>query len=257
MESFLYQQMWEHEERHWWFRVRREILKAVVCKWAAPGARVLDAGSGTGFIAEALRAEYRMALVDRAPEALRYCLNRKLPGACATFQKLPYRDGIFDLVGCFDVLYHRAAGPLDATLDEIHRVLKPGGVLVATEPAYQWLFGEADVLDHARERFTARQLSHHFRGAGFTIRQQGYFNTMLAPMIVAVRMFRRLWLWLWPGAEPSSEFGHVSEPLNRWLGQAFALEKRRVLRGGYPFGTSVLCVAQKPLTGPIGGEEPR
>ena len=42
--------------------------------------------------------------------------------------------------------------------------------------------------------------------------------------------------------------------LNRWLGRAFAFETPRVLRGGYPFGTSVLCVAQKAGAGSIGGE---
>ena len=253
METFIYERMWQHEGSHWWFQARREILTGVARKWASPGARILDAGCGTGFIAEALHADYRVTLIDSAREALHFCLKRQLPAACASLQQLPFASGFFDLVGCFDVLYHREARPLAATLAEIHRVLKPGGVIVVAEPAHQWLFGEADVLDHAAERFTAFQLSRHLRAADFAVRREGYFNTLLAPAIVALRLLRRMWLRLWPTAEPSSEFGHVPKPLNEALRRVFLFEKARVLRGGYPFGVSVICVAQKGQQAPVDG----
>ena len=43
--------------------------------------------------------------------------------------KIPYRNGFFDLVICNQVLEH--VDDLDGVLDEIHRVLKPGGALLA------------------------------------------------------------------------------------------------------------------------------
>jgi SAM-dependent methyltransferase len=249
MESFIYERMWLHEERHWWFRARREIVTALVREWAPAGGRILDAGCGTGFIAQALRAEYRVAVMDAAPEAVRLCAKRELPAARAALAQLPYASSTFDLVGCFDVLYHRAAWPLENTLGEIHRVLKSGGVLVAVEPAYQWLFGEADLLDHAQERFTSAGLSEHLRTAGFSVRKAGYFNTYLAPAIVVMRLLRRIWLRVWPWSKPSTEFGATPEPLNRLLEATLGAEKSRVVAGGYPFGVSVICVAQKKGSG--------
>ncbi len=135
------------------------------------------------------------------------------------------------------------------TLREIHRVLKPEGVLVTAEPAYQWLFGEADVLDHARERFTAAGLAGHLREAGFSVRKARYFNTYLAPAIIGMRVLRRIWLRVSPWSKPSTEFGATVWPLNRLLEATFCAEKSRVVQGGYPFGTSVICVAQKGTRG--------
>ena len=245
MESFIYERMRKYEESHWWFLARREILAAVVHNWAPAGARILDAGCGTGFIAQALRGVYRVAVMDAAPEAVRFSAKRDLPATQASLLHLPYASETFDLVGCFDVLYHRAAWPLVTTLREIRRVLQPEGVLVTAEPAYPWLFGEADVLDHARERFTAAGLARHLREAGFTVRKAGYFNTYLAPAIIGMRLLRRIWLRVSPSAEPSTEFGSTSEPLNRLLEATLGAEKSRVVKGGYPFGVSVICVAQK------------
>lgn len=245
VESFIYERMRTYEESHWWFRARREILVAVVQNWAPAGARILDAGCGTGFIAQALRDEYRVAVVDAAPEAVDFSAKRGLPAARASLAQLPYAANTFDLVGCFDVLYHRAASPLVTTLKEIHRVLRPEGVLVTTEPAYQWLFGEADVLDHARERFTAARLADRLREAGFTVRKAGYFNSYLAPAIIGMRLLRRSWLRVWPWSKPSPEFGVTPQPLNRLFEATLCAEKSRVVRGGYPFGVSVICVAQR------------
>ena len=101
------------------------------------------------------------------------------------------------------------------------------------------------MLDHAEERFTSAGLSGRLRDAGFTVRKAGYFNTYLAPAIVGMRLLRRIWLRVWPSSEPSTEFGSTAEPLNRLLQATLGAEKSRVLKGGYPFGVSVICVAQK------------
>ena len=60
-----------------------------------------------------------------------------------------------------------------------------------------------------------------------------------------MRLLRRIWLRAWPSSKPSTEFGATAEPLNRLLQATLSAEKSRVVQGGYPFGVSVICVAQK------------
>src|SRR5688572_33013263 len=50
MERIVYDQMAELDERHWWFRARREVIAALIRRTARPpaGARLLEIGCGTG-----------------------------------------------------------------------------------------------------------------------------------------------------------------------------------------------------------------
>ena len=50
-------------------------------------------------------------------------------------------------------------------------------------------------------------------------------------------------------SKPSTEFGQIAQPLNRLFAAILCAEKSRVVRGGYPFGVSVICVAQKGRQG--------
>ncbi len=109
-------------------------------RWAAAiaaGRRVLDAGCGTAYgtslLAEAGALE--VTGVDRAGDVLA-CAREKMPAtvvlAEADVTALPYEDGRFDLIVCFEVIEH-LEDPGRA-LDEFRRVLSPAGVLAISSP---------------------------------------------------------------------------------------------------------------------------
>ena len=109
-------------------------------KWAAQIAarrRVLDAGCGTGYGCELLAAAGAEAVVgvDTAGEVLD-SVRRDMPDGVrldvADVSRLPYADGEFNLVVCFDVVEH-LEDPSPA-FDEIVRVLAPDGVLLVSTP---------------------------------------------------------------------------------------------------------------------------
>jgi len=123
--------------------MRDELLAAehlARYEWAAalaPGRRVLDAGCGTGYGAEILAAagaehvlgvDTAAAVIEaaRSREAERVAFDR------ADIGRLPYADGSFDLITCFEVIEHvRDPG---AVLGELARVLARDGVLAISSP---------------------------------------------------------------------------------------------------------------------------
>jgi SAM-dependent methyltransferase len=108
--------------------------------WAAPlaeGRRVLDAACGTGYGSAILAGAGAASVtaVDRSEEALRWARLAAKEGVRherADLAALPFEDGAFDLVVCFEAIEHvRQPEPV---LDELCRVLAPGGLLLISSP---------------------------------------------------------------------------------------------------------------------------
>jgi SAM-dependent methyltransferase len=100
------------------------------------GSTILDAGCGTGTNSRRLaRAGYRVTGVDFSEFALREA-TAESAGLDIDFRRgdltaLSFPDRSFDAVFCFGVLMH--IPELEKALDELVRVLKPGGVLMLSE----------------------------------------------------------------------------------------------------------------------------
>ncbi len=97
-------------------------------------AQVLEIGCGAGFFLSRLGGTHRAFGVDLSWAALRIAASRTGAAALtlASGDNLPYMEGSFDAVVAFDVLEHLAAP--ERLLAEASRVLRPGGLLIATTP---------------------------------------------------------------------------------------------------------------------------
>lgn len=103
----------------------------------AKGRIVLDVGSGTGYgTAELARHASRCIGVDAAPQAIVHAQqNYKLANvgwALANATDVPFRDGSFDLIVCFEVIEHLREWP--HLLQEAKRVLSSHGQFVVSTP---------------------------------------------------------------------------------------------------------------------------
>ncbi len=102
------------------------------------GLRLLDAGSGGGhFSAVSSRRGADVVSLDMGPALLeqvaKLCETRKVAGSVLA---LPFADQSFDLVLSTEVVEH-TPDPL-AALDELARVVRPGGTLLVTTPVRLW-----------------------------------------------------------------------------------------------------------------------
>ncbi len=104
--------------------------------------RSLDIGCGVGFVLNYLAGpnfDLNVFGVDISDIAIQQAQIRMqhIPGApkqvCVlNSQKLPFEDHFFSLITCFDVLEHLDESDIDTTIDEIVRVLRPGGVFLGS-----------------------------------------------------------------------------------------------------------------------------
>jgi len=245
MEREQYAIMARREERHWWYTGMRRVALAVLDSVldGRRGLRILDAGCGTGGTTLALARFGRVFGVDLAWEALEPARQRGLAGLLlGSIERLPFGDAAFDAVTSFEVVYHLGVGSDSRALEEIRRVLKPGGVLLLRVPAHDWLRGKHDRLVHTRHRYSRGEVKTQLRAAGFEVTQLSWANTVLFPPAVAKRLLERVHGDS-TGAEP--DLWQPPAAINSALESAVAVEAALIPRGvPLPFGLSVLAVAR-------------
>jgi len=104
-----------------------------------PAARVLNIGVGNGTLESlALIRGVDIWSLDpskRAIDRLRQVLDVGEKAQTGYSQALPFPDSHFDAVVMSEVLEHLDDAVLEETLDEVRRVLRPGGIFIGTVPA--------------------------------------------------------------------------------------------------------------------------
>jgi SAM-dependent methyltransferase len=240
-----HQRLAEHEEWYWWHRARERIVHHALERFAAPHPRILDVGCGTGHTTASLRRFGPVVGVDLGAAALAVAKTRNLDVARSSASRLPVPRACFDVAVALDVLEH-----LDddaAAAREIFASLVPGGILVATVPAYASLWSQHDVALGHRRRYRRPELRRLLEGAGFALERCSYAMSLPLPVAAVARLAERLQ----PASrEPAtSRYLPVPRPVNDLLTCVGGFEGRLIQRMALPFGLSVLAVARKPRDG--------
>ena len=238
------QAMLEADERHWWYRGRRRVIRAELDRLALPaGAEVLDAGCGSGRTLQELVNYGHVHGLELNEEAADVARSRGHGDVRnGRLEALPWPDLSFDLITCLDVVEHT---PDDrATFAELRRVCRPNGWLLVTVPAYQALWSRHDEANHHYRRYSRPALRAAAGAAGWEIVRVSSFNSVLLPPAAAVRVAQR---------RSRSENGYrnnLGVPptwLNSALEWPLALEAGWLARGRtLPFGLSLLAMLRRP-----------
>jgi len=234
------------ERDHFWFRGFRRFVKPLL-EASAGGRRdllALDCGCGTGYNLPMLRQFGRAVGIDLTFSGLQYAVARgDRQVAQASAARLPFASERFDLVASFDVIYGLPDDIERQAVAEMFRVLKPGGRLVLNVAALPFLRGNHSVLGGEVRRYTRPRLREALSGGGFRIDRLTYTNAFTLPITAAVRLSQRVV----GHAESPAEITVPAAPLNAALAGALALESVALQFIDMPAGSSLLCLATRPV----------
>jgi SAM-dependent methyltransferase len=242
LERQAYREQFELEDEHWWFRGRRAVIWALLARAGVHGPlRVLDAGCGTGRNLIEFSALGDARGVDFSAEAIEFCAARGIEGVTrARIESLPFEDSSFDLALATDVIEHVADD--HAALNELRRVMVPGGRLLVTVPAYPWLWGPHDDFYHHVRRYTLATLRRSLVDHGWNPVECSYFNSLLLAPIAAVRLGARA---SGRGAQSRIDVKLTPPALNRVLVAPMEFEAALIRRGvRFPAGVSIGAVCE-------------
>jgi SAM-dependent methyltransferase len=238
--------MADHAADHWWYRSRRSLMALLLDGAVPAGGTALDVGCGTGETMALLRrlGATTVAGTDLSDDALAHARRRggTATAMAALAEQLPFADACADVLVSTDVLEH-----LDddrRAVREYGRVLKPGGRLLVTVPAYGWLWSAADDRAGHRRRYARHQLAAVVAAEGFTVDRATHFFSFLVPPAVVIRKtpLGRL-------TADTDEDASGGPLVGRVLSGLAAAERRVLRRHRIPIGLSMVVLATRDPAG--------
>lgn len=233
---------------NYWFDHRAD---AVADALEDLGCRSLwEVGAGSGAMSHRLEARgMSVVAVEPLLDGARQIADGATgPTFCGLLHELALPDGSLPAVGMFDVLEH--LDDPEAVLAEVRRILLPGGLLVLTVPALQWLWSDEDDVAGHQLRYTRRTLRAQLRGAGFAELRASYLYASLVAPAAAIRALPYRLGRRRTGDEALGALEAQLDPAPRvdrairavlrgeaWLGERVQL----------PVGTSILGIYRRPI----------
>ena len=207
--------------------------------YVGAAGRILDVGSADGPSVGWLEGS-RRTCVDVDIRGLG-------PGdVCASATSLPFADDTFDVVSAFDVIEH--IEPESAVVDELARVLRPGGRLLVSVPAYNWAWSDHDTVNGHHRRYTRGRLVAAVERAGFKVERATYAFAGVFPFFAAERLLRRArgrFTDSASGPEDVVTLPRTPAMVDRAMGRLSRLDQRWLAHRDLPVGSSVLLAATR------------
>ncbi|MCB0392999.1 MAG: class I SAM-dependent methyltransferase [Bdellovibrionales bacterium] len=220
----------------WWFRVREKIiLKEVRSRLKGHSNQILDVGCGNGLLFSKLEKFGQVAGIETDTKLLDPNSKHFKNIGTQPLGDSRYKKESQDLILALDVVEHIEDDT--KAFNDIFDLLKPGGTLILTVPAFQMLWSEHDVLNHHFRRYTLDQIRG--RAEKFEIEKSQYFFALLFPikwLLVHLRL---------PGRRQIRQ-DKIRLPLIEKVLEIYFIFEFQLLRWmPLPFGSSILLIGTK------------
>lgn len=234
------------KEKHWWFLGRRAIIEALLNRYFTNRRmKILDVGCGVGANYSLLSDFGKVFGIDSNQKAINIC--RKI-GYFRLIKcdanSLPFEDESFDLIACLDLLEHV---PDDQNvLSELARITKKNGYLLATIPAFPFLWGENDIATHHYRRYSGKTIKEKIEKMGYNIVKISYFNFILFFPYLIWFIYKKI-SGIFRKKKHARSMLDTNIPLflNKLFYSLFSIESKLLNRFNFPFGISLICLAIK------------
>lgn len=230
------------EEWHFWFWGRQALVERLLRQFPIePHHRVLDLGCGTGRFYRSLQQKNPLTFgIDIRPEGLRDT-KRAVPHGLliqADISSLPIKTDTFDWIIMQDVMEHIED---DQKLSQaFYHLLRPGGHLLLTVPAFMSMWSYRDVAAGHFRRYTKDELKRLLTAADLQIHESRYFMFLLLPFLWIMRRLGR--------QKPKMrDLEEAKMPvINEILKKVLLVDVTLAGWLHWPVGSSIVIVASKP-----------
>ena len=169
-------------------------------RYASPPGHLLEVGCNVGFFVKAAQEEgWTPTGLDISPAAIAIARDRThgIPFVTGTLEEAGFQANSFDVVCCYHTLEHLPT-PMQ-TLEGIHRLLAPGGILHVEVPYTRRIIGRRGVTDYSAlaveqhlHHFSPQSLSYALNKSRFRVREMrlvggGYGLGILQPKTVSAK----------------------------------------------------------------------
>jgi len=235
---------------HFWIKshinLKQELLSSInisdhknkISKIGTKDFKILSIGAGTGGDLAVLKKFGSIYAFDIDQNVIDMIYDDMVvEKQVADAQAIPYEDNKFDMVVAFEVLEHIQNDK--KAIAEINRVLKPGGFLVFSVPAFNALFGPKDKAHFHMRRYNKKMIRNLL--PDFKEHRIGYWMfTLFAP--AAVQRF-------WEKAVVSEKKYHPyipAKPINKLFYSILQGENYLIGKGfNFPWGLTLYGIYQK------------
>lgn len=183
--------LYTYEKEHFWFRHRVRVILDAFHRFVGRDENILEVGAGTGHTARALLQDgySHLSVGEIHRTGLLYARSYGLTRLYQfDLRAVPF-VAEFDAVALFDVIEHIAEE--DTVAANLRAMLRPGGRVLLTVPAHQWLWSRIDELSGHHRRYTTRSMTELLERNGFDVIECRYFFTALVPALLVRSLLAR------------------------------------------------------------------
>ena len=246
MEKDLYKQHYEAEKRGWWAVGRRNMIINFIhsLKGVPQTPDILDFGCGTGGMLDDLKKFASVYGCDTEDIAIELCKQRGLENITKLDGKtIPYENERFDVITAMDVLEHVEDDVF--VMNELNRILKKGGYLMITVPAFMTLWTTRDERLHHFRRYKKKELVTRLKSADFEVVKCSYMHFFYFLPLLFVYKLKYFIKRKENVSDVKTDFSVVPKPINSTLIAALNTETFFLKFINFPFGVSLFCIARK------------